>query len=177
MKTLTLLILLSTSLPASGETLKTMKAFLKQELSSYSKLSKESFTSSGAFEKEWKKVSKDPVPKKMTAFYGNSAEGERVKSCVVVPQEGREGPMEVGVCFNKDGSTATVDYLKFVEERGQKVREKNFTNQFLNMPAEHTFVGGKNVDIVSGATWSSEAVISAVNKARAIHNFFIRSKK
>ena len=91
--------------------------------------------------------------------------------CVVyVTGDGRNGDMQVQVGVAHSGQVAGV-YIdpakhKETEGLGDAVEERYFWSQFVG----HTgpFAAGDNIDAVSGATISSNAVIDCVNRAVAI---------
>ncbi len=155
---------------AQSETLKTLKSFLTEQLGAYKKLTRESVKIPKDLQVEWSKELKTSVPNQAVLYFGKSPSGETQKSCTVVPQEGKEGPMDVGVCFSSKGSVTAVDYLVFNEERGQKVRESGFLKQFIGKSSKNKYKIGEDIDVVTGATHSAEAVADAVHKASLIFN-------
>ena len=73
------------------------------------------------------------------------------------------GDVHVSVTFNEDGTiaTLTIDVSDQVPPVCDLVLADSFVNQFIGKTGP--FVKGENVDIVTGATFTSEGVINAVN--------------
>ncbi|MBK7960798.1 MAG: FMN-binding protein [Bdellovibrionales bacterium] len=110
-------------------------------------------------------------------FYGKSAAGALEKACTVVPQQGKEGPMTIGICFEPSGLVTSVTILSSEEERGKKVAEESFLKQFKGKKMSDAFQVGSDVDGVSGATWSSKAVAEALRKSSFAFKTFVEVKK
>ncbi len=72
-------------------------------------------------------------------------------------------PVGVTVTLNADGTIATleIDVSKQVPPVCDLVLDESFTNQFIGQAGP--FVKGENVDGVTGATFTSDAVIVALN--------------
>jgi Na+-translocating ferredoxin:NAD+ oxidoreductase RnfG subunit len=156
------LILVSSG--AKAEVLIDMKTFLKEELGTSAKLAKEGFTLTAEQKAAAAKLG-DSGDTAFTFFYGKTAEGTLEKACTVLPQKGKEGPMNVGVCFAPNGIVKSVRVLDHEEERGKGITEKAFLTQFQGKKVSDAFTVGKDVDGISGATWSSKAVSEAVRRA------------
>ncbi|MCB0394268.1 MAG: hypothetical protein KDD25_06900, partial [Bdellovibrionales bacterium] len=130
MKSVAVVLIFLIPLTSRAETLKDLKVFLKSELSQYAALSKETFTLSPAQTKEVSSIAKLSQIDSATFYFGKNKDGKIEKTCVVLPQKGKEGPMSVGVCYNPDGTVSTVDFLEFNEDRGKAVLKDSFKNQF-----------------------------------------------
>ena len=152
--------------------------FLKSELSASSKTAKETFTLSGEQKAALKSVAEDASDSTITFYYGKNSEGNVDKSCTVIPQRGKEGPMTVGVCFDPAGLVTSLVILSHEEERGKKAIEgKEFLKQFKGKNASSAFRVGKDVDAVTGATVTSKALSEAVRKASFGYVQFVERKK
>jgi Na+-translocating ferredoxin:NAD+ oxidoreductase RnfG subunit len=165
---LSTLIILAAALapaPARAEVLQDPKAFLKEQLGSHPKKAKESFTLTADQKKRLKEVAERATDESLTFYYARDAKDALQAACTVVPQEGKEGPMQIGVCLDGTGVVTAVRVLEFEEERGKPVKELKFLKQFQGKKATAAFRVGKDVDAVSGATRSSESVSEAVRKA------------
>lgn len=167
----------SLAICAQAEPLLTLPDFLKRELKDFKKTSKETFELSDSQLKELKDLARHAQEKTFTLYFGKDDAGKLQKTCLVVPQEGKEGPMQVGVCFDALGLVSQIDFLEFNEDRGKKVREEAFLRQFHGKSAHKDMVIGSGIDGVSGATWSSEAVAEALRKSSFVHEKFVRGKK
>ena len=86
---------------------------------------------------------------------------------ITVSKQGYIGPIEVTVILDANGAiqAMAVDGYGFTETYGvgDKVREADFISQFIGKSG--TVELGQDIDAVSGATASSQAVVDAVNEA------------
>lgn len=84
--------------------------------------------------------------------------------------DGRDGPITLSVGFLPDGTLSGILYSELNETPGigMNVQEESFTGQFVGIPAQILTLGS-DVDAVSGATISSQAVLNAVNAAIDFH--------
>jgi electron transport complex protein RnfG len=84
--------------------------------------------------------------------------------------KGFGGPIGVMVGIDKDGKLLDIGITSHSETPGigAKVNEATFTNRFKGLKAE----AGLKVDGISGATYSSKGVMSAVNQAIGYVNNF-----
>lgn len=173
-----LLSLVSTffSLTVSAKELVTLKDYLKSELSSSAKMSKESFPLSAEDIKALKAVAQSAEDTSLTFYYGKAADGKLEKACSVVPQKGKEGPISAGICFNSAGTVTGVTILSHQEERGKGIDTEAFLKQFKGKKMSDAFAVGKDVDGISGATWSSQYVSEAVRKASFGFKKFVGGK-
>jgi Na+-translocating ferredoxin:NAD+ oxidoreductase RnfG subunit len=150
-----------------------LKDFLKTELSRSAKMTKESFDLSKDQLKSLTDLAPDAQDLKFEFYYGKTAAGKLETACTVVPQKGKEGTLVIGVCFSGAGLVSDVRILSSQEERGRKVEEESFLKQFHGKKISQSFTVGKDVDAVSGATWSSKAVAEAVRKSSYAFQTFV----
>jgi Na+-translocating ferredoxin:NAD+ oxidoreductase RnfG subunit len=162
---------------AQAAELLSLKDFLKQELSDFPKLTKESFNVSDADKAELLKVAPDATDTIFNFYFGRTADGKLGRSCTVVPQNGKEGPLSVGVCYSTDHKVTGVRILAHQEERGKKIEEESFLKQFTGKKASDAYILGQDVDGITGATWSSKAMAEALRKASYAYKKFVQSKE
>lgn len=86
---------------------------------------------------------------------------------------GYGGDVGVMVGFKPDGQTLAgigITTLKETPGLGMRVTESNYTEQFRNVPVSNAQLAaaGGDIDAVSGATISSTATVTAVQKAKEI---------
>ena len=175
MKALVLILVCWSSIGIS-ETVMELKDFLKGELSSSATMSKETFKLEPAVSKELKNIASSATDDSFTFYYGKSKDGKLQKACTAVPQQGKEGAMSVGVCFDPSGVIQKVVILTFVEDHGRKVKEESFLKQFTGKKVASHFQVGDDIDGVSGATVSSKAVSEAVRKSSFGFKKFVKGK-
>ena len=76
--------------------------------------------------------------------------------------QGHDSMMKVVVYVTPEGKVTNVDVYADGESNGQGVMSNAFTSQFVGHDSELTL--GVEVEAVSGATATSQAVVDAVNK-------------
>ena len=84
--------------------------------------------------------------------------------------KGYGGAIHVTVGLDPDGNILKVQVVAADDETpglGQRVREAGFLNQFIGKSGALSL--GKDVDGVTGATYSSQGVVDAVNAAQQIY--------
>ena len=157
-----------------AETVIELKAYLKQGLAGSASLTKELFNLSLDQKNQMKKIAAESSDDSFVFYYGKSAQGKLEIACTVVSQQGKEGPMTIGVCFDPSGLVNKVTILEFSEERGKPVKEQTFLKQFNGKKVSDAFQVGKDIDGISGATISSKAVSEAVRKAGFAFKTFVK---
>ncbi len=177
MKVIFQIIILFVSTLVFAEEKISLKDYLKSELSSFPKMAKETFVLDAENTLAFKKVAPDSEDKEFTFYYGKTAADEIDKSCVVVPQKGKEGMLSIGVCFSKEAKVTWVRVLAHEEERGKGIEELSFLKQFNGKNVADSFQLGKDVDGISGATWSSKAVAEAIRKSSFAFQKYVKGKK
>lgn len=80
---------------------------------------------------------------------------------------GYKGEVEATIGFAADGTISGIEIGQNSETKGigTNAFESTFLSQFIGKPAETMVYGSGGVDAVSGATMTSNAVLSAVNQA------------
>jgi Na+-translocating ferredoxin:NAD+ oxidoreductase RnfG subunit len=110
-----------------------------------------------------------------TVYQGIGADKSSVTGTVViVNEEGKEGPLQVLIALNPDGQIYDLGFTVFGEDKGRSASTWGFLKQFIDKKAGDPFVLGKDIDGVSGATWSSTSVTSAVERGAVIFAEFLK---
>lgn len=177
MKHLLSAVLILFAVSAQASSLISLKDFLKKELSGSKKTSKESFSMNESQLKEMKALATNAQDESFTFYYGKSAEGKLERACIVVPQQGKEGPLTIGTCFDAVGLVESVTVLSSEEVRGKKITEESFLSQFKGKKISDAFQVGQDVNGISGATWSSNSVSEAIRKSSYAFKTFVGGKK
>ncbi|MGZ5280140.1 MAG: FMN-binding protein [Pseudobdellovibrionaceae bacterium] len=159
-----------------AEEMLSLQAYLKSELSSSAKATKETFAIEAKQMIELRALAPSATEEQFVFYFGKSAGGQIEKSCVVVPQMGKEGPMTVGVCFDPKGLVTAIQILSSQEDRGKKATEAAFLKQFQGKKLSDAFQVGQDVDGVSGATWTSKAVAEAIRKSAFAFQKYVKGK-
>ncbi len=160
-----------------GEIVQEPRDFLKEFLSSVPKKTKETFVLNTEQLKKLKTLADTSSDASFTFYFGKDEKDHLKVACTVVPQEGKEGPMTIGVCFESDGIIRSVRVIEYSEERGKPVKELRFLKQFSGKKSSEVFQVGSDIDAVSGATRSSRAVSEAVRKSSFAFNAFVLKKE
>ena len=104
-------------------------------------------------------------------IYLAKTDGELVGVCVISEALGYGGTVQVMVGVDKEGKVAGIDILSHSETPGlgANADKPDFTNQFTgktgNITVSKTGVGENEIQAISGATITSNAVTKAVNDA------------
>ena len=170
------MVLFFTSYSWAAELL-SLKDYLKSELSTSAKMGKETFPLTAEQKKELQAIAPDASDESITFYYGRSDSGVMEKACTVLPQKGKEGPLSVGVCYDSAGLVQSVKILSHEEERGKGIESSSFLKQFNGKKVSDAYIVGKDVDGITGATWSSKAMAEVLRKAGYGYKTFVQSKK
>lgn len=108
---------------------------------------------------------REDSPASVSAIYEVYEEGALIGHAVLVSPQGFGGPISLMVGSEGEGRVVGALVMSHSEtpRYGAKACEEGFLSQFSGMSEAPEL--GKNVDAVSGATISSEAVTSGVNTA------------
>ncbi|ACB84092.1 RnfABCDGE type electron transport complex subunit G [Natranaerobius thermophilus] len=100
-------------------------------------------------------------------YYVVKTEGEVSGVATVVDPGGYGGRIEMMVAADAEGTVSGVDILSHAETPGlgSEIEEPEWLQQFIGLSASQDIMGEEKVDIISGATVSSEAVIEGVELA------------
>lgn len=152
-----------------------LKDFLKSELAGLPKTSKENFSLTSEQKTKLKEIAPQAEESEFVFYYGKAEDGKIKKACTVVPQQGKEGLMNVGVCYLPNATVSNVVVLSAVEVRGQKALETSYLKQYQGKKVSDAFQVGKDVDGVTGATWTSKAIAEALRKTSyGLENFVVQ---
>lgn len=88
---------------------------------------------------------------------------------------GFNGDMELYVGFSPDGKISGVSVISHQETNGvgSRTTEPGFTSQFTGKDGK-TEIKESDVDIISGATYSSKSFLSAVNNAITVYTEYVK---
>jgi Na+-translocating ferredoxin:NAD+ oxidoreductase RnfG subunit len=172
-----ILILLFFVFKVEAAELVSLKGYLKKELAGAAKTSKESLPVKDEDQSALSDVAPNSQDTEFVFYYAKTAEDKLTKACTVVPQQGKEGPMTIGICFDPNGLVESVTILSSEEERGKAVAEQSFLKQFKGKKMSDAFQVGKDVNGVSGATWSSKSVSEAIRKSSFAFKKYVGGKK
>lgn len=108
-----------------------------------------------------------------TVYNGTTSDGGVMGTVLVVNQAGKEGPLQVLVAVDPDGSVYDLGFTVFGEDKGKPAMKWTYLKQFMGATADQQVEVGEDIDGISGATWTSESVASAVKRGLAVFTEFI----
>ncbi|MCF8062764.1 MAG: RnfABCDGE type electron transport complex subunit G [Deltaproteobacteria bacterium] len=126
----------------------------------------------------------DPIQDRFTVSLGEDDQGNPIEMTVFPAKKGDDmvamayassgmgygGEIDVMVGFDREGNLAGVSIMTHAETPGlgARIEEPGFTEQFRNLEVKdgvQLSQDGGEVDGISGASFSSKGVVSAINKA------------
>ncbi len=127
---------------------------------------------------KWQTVDLDPatvaeIGKKLGAalptatwrVYLDEREGHKRTGYAILDKEiGLHEDILYGVRFGLGGAIERVEIREYREPYGDEVRGERFRKQFVGKTAADPIVAGKDIDIVSGASYSSKSVALGVKR-------------
>ena len=78
------------------------------------------------------------------------------------------------VIFNKQGSIIQTDIVKYRETIGGEIQNKSWIDQFISLNNKSNFSPGGDIDGISGATISVNAVRKGVQKLTLLAEYILR---
>ena len=115
--------------------------------------------------------------KKSWSIYA-AEEGEdrkRLGYALLDAEIGLHEPIDFGVRFGLGGGVERVEIRAYREAYGDEVRGERFRRQFVGKTASDPIVAGRDVDIISGATFSSKAMALGVKRDALILKAALKS--
>ena len=109
------------------------------------------------------------APGPYTLYQGLKADGSLVGTVVIMDEKGKEGPLQMLVALQPDGTVYDAAFTVFGEERGKPALSWNFLKQFMGKSSKDPLVPGKDIDGVSGATYTSKAVAVAMKRSVCVY--------
>lgn len=121
-----------------------------------------------------KKIFGFDAEEKYLMYTGLDAEKNPIGTAIIVNIAGKEGPLQMVVAVRPEtGAVYNLGFTIFGEERGKPAATPAYLKQYLGADAKKPFVIGKDVDAVTGATWTSESVSDGVKVAVNVYNYLV----
>lgn len=114
------------------------------------------------------------VTGRYTVYRGLNAEDASVGTVVIVNEEGKEGPLQLLVAFRPAGSIYDLGFTLFGEDKGKSALSWGYLRQYIDKSITDDLMLGKDVDGVSGATWTSTSIAQAVKKAVVVYHTYVQ---
>lgn len=113
----------------------------------------------------------DPPKTAYTFFIGRTG-GKTDGYALIDEQIGKVQPITFISRINPDGKVAEVEIMVYRETHGGEVASKRFLNQFKQKALNDELRLHGNIVNISGATLSSHALVTGVNRALALWRIF-----
>jgi len=97
-------------------------------------------------------------------FYKILNEDKNVAYAILDNVYGKSLPITFLVLFDLKGNIISSHIVKYREQYGGAVKNKNWNDQFIGRNSESSFEIGKNIDSISGATISVNSVSKGIKK-------------
>lgn len=95
--------------------------------------------------------------------------GERVDGYALFDREiGQHEYIDFATFFDCDGRVTRVEVVAYREPYGEGIRSERFRNQFVGKSADNRLRAGHDIDVISGATLSAQAMAKAVKRASVL---------
>lgn len=105
-----------------------------------------------------------PVAKEAYTFY-YALTGDKLDGYALIDEAmGQYMPITYAIKFSPQGSVQQVEIMVYRENYGSEVTDARFRKQFVGKTASDPIVAGKDIDVISGASYSSKSVALGVKR-------------
>jgi electron transport complex protein RnfG len=111
-----------------------------------------------------KKLGAKLEKKAWNVYVAKNGDGKRVGYAILDHEIGLHELIDYGVRFGLSGAVERVEIREFREPYGDEVRSERFRKQFVGKTANDPIVAGRDIDIVSGASYSSKALALGIKR-------------
>jgi Na+-translocating ferredoxin:NAD+ oxidoreductase RnfG subunit len=114
-----------------------------------------------------KQLGTGPVKRDWSIYFTQTDDkrDERFGLAIVGDNEiGLHEPIDFAVHFSSAGAVDRVEIMAYREAYGEEVRSERFRQQFVGKTARDAITAGKDIDVVSGASYSSKSVALGVKR-------------
>jgi Na+-translocating ferredoxin:NAD+ oxidoreductase RnfG subunit len=105
----------------------------------------------------------EPVKRAYTIYVGESDAG-RTGYAMQDAEIGLHEPIDFGVRFGPSGAIERVEIMEYREPYGDEVRGERYRKQFVGKTANDPITAGQDIDVISGASYSSRSVALGVKR-------------
>ena len=109
-------------------------------------------------------------------FFGWNEDGSLRGAMYVGSHQGKHGPIKMAVAMDPDGNVRDLAVMEYQEVRGRPVRERAFLEQYVGKGPEDPIALGRDVDGLTGASYSSRAVTRAVKEAVIVFSIYVTDR-
>ncbi len=115
-----------------------------------------------------------PVKRSWSVYYGLIGD-KRTGYAVRDAEIGLHEPIDFGVRFGLGGGVERVEIMAYREPYGDEVRQERYRKQFVGKTAADPIIAGRDIDIISGATYSSKSVALGVKRDTLVLDFALKN--
>ncbi len=160
-----LLAVLGAAVPAHATEYWTWPDLLKDFFKTAKKVSFREITLSDTdAEAIGKKLGADLEKKTWTIRIGEDQNDQRIGYAMHDKEIGLHEPISFGVRFGPSGAIERVEIMEYLEPFGDEVRELRYRQKFVGKTARDPITAGQDIDIISGASYSSKSVALGVKR-------------
>jgi hypothetical protein len=106
-----------------------------------------------------------PLKKAVWSVYvAEDKDKKRMGYAILDEEIGLHELIDYGVRFGLNGAVERVEIREYREAYGDEVRSERFRKQFTGKTANDPIVAGRDIDIVSGASYSSKALALGIKR-------------
>jgi len=159
------LALAGAALPAYAATYWTTSAVLKSFFGTSKRITYKRFSLPDAEAAAIaKKIGASQVKKDWVVYFGES-DGKRDEGFAIKDAEiGMHEPIDYAVRFTDKGAVDRVEIMEYREPYGDEVRAERFRKQFVGKTPSDAITAGQDIDIISGASYSSKSLARGVKR-------------
>lgn len=99
-----------------------------------------------------------------SVYVAEDKDKKRLGYAVLDHEIGLHEAIDYGVRFGLSGAVERVEIMEYREAYGDEVRSDRFRRQFVGKTASDPIVAGRDIDIVSGASYSSRALALGIKR-------------
>jgi hypothetical protein len=105
-----------------------------------------------------------PVKTSWNVYVAEDESKKRLGYALLDKEIGLHEYIDYGVLFDVAGVVQRLEIRAYREPYGDQVRDSRFRQRFVGKTANDAFVAGKDIDIISGVTYSSRAMALGVKR-------------
>lgn len=118
-----------------------------------------------------------PLPRSSYTFFVAWKGETRLGMTLIDEQVGQHEPITFAVQLDDQGRALRHEILVYREAYGGEVRDPRFRGQFVGKTAADPLRAGKDIRIVSGATYSSRAMAMGVKRSLVLAKLLLESEQ
>jgi hypothetical protein len=107
--------------------------------------------------------------------YFGLIDGKRTGYAILDAEIGLHDDIDFGVRFGLAGAVERVEIMVYREAYGDQVRGERFRKQFAGKTADDPITAGKDIDIVSGATYSSKSLALGIKRDALVLQYALKN--